>query len=122
MTQALTRVLFNGECPICNAEMCHYAAHAREENLPIIFDDLNRTDLSVWGVTEDQAARQLHVLHGGRLHVGMAAFVVLWAQLPRHAWAARLARLPGVRGVLDWGYCRIAAPWLYRRHLRRRIK
>lgn len=122
MTQVLTRVLFNGDCPICKAEMCHYAAQAGEANLPITFDDLNRTDLSAWGVTEDQAARQLHVLHGGQLHVGMAAFVVLWAQMPRYAWAARLARLPGVFGVLDWGYRRIAAPWLYRRHLRRRLQ
>lgn len=122
MTEPRTRALYNGACPICDAEMCHYAGYARDAGLAIAFDDLNRTDLAAWGVTEDQAARVLHVLHDGRLHVGMAAFVVLWAQMPRYAWAARLARLPGVFGVLDWGYRRIAAPWLYRRHLRRKAK
>ena len=122
MTQPRTRALYNGDCPICDAEMCHYAGYAQAKDLSIAFDDLNRTDLAAWGVTEDQAARVLHVLHDGRLHVGMAAFVVLWTQMPRYAWAARLARLPGVFGVLDWGYRRIAAPWLYRRHLRRLAK
>jgi predicted DCC family thiol-disulfide oxidoreductase YuxK len=120
MTQPRTRALYNGDCPICDAEMCHYAGYVQAKDLSIAFDDLNRTDLTAWGVTEDQAARVLHVLHDGRLHVGMAAFVVLWTQMPRYAWAARLARLPGVFGVLDWGYRRIAAPWLYRRHLRRK--
>lgn len=122
MTETRTRALYNGECPICDAEMCHYAGYARGKGLPIAFDDLTRADLSAWGVTEDQAARQLHVLHDGRLHVGMAAFVVLWGQMPRYAWAARLARIPGVFGVLDWGYSRLAAPWLYRRHLQRKAQ
>lgn len=120
MTQARTRALYNGECPICDAEICHYAGYAARTGLPIAFDDLNRTDLAAWGVSADQAARQLHVLHDGRLHVGLAAFAVLWDQMPRYRWAARLARMPRLFGVLDWVYRCIAAPWLYRRHLRRK--
>jgi hypothetical protein len=52
---------------------------------------------------------------------GMTAFVVLWAQMPRYARAARVARRPGVFGALRWGCSRIAAPWLHRRHLRRTV-
>ncbi len=122
MTEARTRALYNGDCPICDAEICHYKGYADRAGLPIAFDDLNRTDLSAWGVTEDQAAQALHVQHDGQLHVGLAAFVVLWAQMPRYRWLARVARLPGVFAVLDWGYRRIAAPWLYRRHLRRKAQ
>lgn len=115
-----TRALYNGDCPICDAEMCHYADYARGQGLPIAFDDLTRTDLSDWGVTEDAATRLLHVLHKGQLHVGFDAFLVLWDQLPRYRWAARLCRTPGLYQVLDWGYEHIVARYIYRRHLRRK--
>jgi predicted DCC family thiol-disulfide oxidoreductase YuxK len=102
--------------------MCHYADYARGANLPIAFDDLTRTDLTAWAVTEDAATRLLHVLHQGQLHVGFDAFLVLWDQLPRYRWAARVCRTPGLYQVLDWGYVNIAARYIYRRHLRRKAR
>lgn len=117
-----TRALYNGDCPICDAEMCHYADYAQGRNLPIAFDDLTRTDLSAWGVTEDAATRLLHVLHNGKLHVGFDAFLVLWAQLPRYAWAARMCRIPGLYHLLDWGYEHVVARYIYMRHLRRKAR
>ena len=62
MTQSDTRVLYNHDCPICRAEITHYADYAGREGLAIGFDDLNRVDLGMWGVTADQAARRLHVV------------------------------------------------------------
>lgn len=117
-----TRALYNGDCPICDAEMCHYANYARGANLPIAFDDLTRTDLSAWGVTEDAATRLLHVLHNGKLHVGFDAFLVLWDQLPRYRWAARMCRTPGLYHLLDWGYEHVVARYIYMRHLRRKAR
>ena len=122
MSETPTRALYNGDCPVCDAEMCHYADYAQAKGLPIAFDDLTRTDLAVWGVTEDAATRLLHVLHKGQLHVGFDAFLVLWAQMPRYAWAARLCRLPGLYHVLDWGYEHIVARIIYNRHLRRKAR
>lgn len=118
----VTRALYNGDCPICDAEMCHYADYAKGRNLPIAFDDLTRVDLTQWGVTEDAATRLLHVLHDGRLHVGFDAFLVLWDQMPRYRWAARLCRLPILYQVLDWGYEHVAARIIYNRHLRRKAR
>lgn len=114
------RVLYNADCPVCRAEIDHYAAHARTRDLPIRFDDLNGTDLALWGISPEDAARRLHVLHEGRVVAGMDAFRLLWQAMPRYRWLARFTGWPIVRPVIDSIYQRIAAPWLYRAHLRRR--
>ncbi len=51
--------------------------------------------------------RRFHVRAGdGRLLSGAAAFVEVWARLPRWRWAARAASIPGALTVLEWGYRR----------------
>lgn len=115
-----TRALYNGDCPICNAEMCAYADYAAEHDLPVAFDDLTKNDFSQWGVTEDEATRLLHVIHEGKLHVGFDAMVTLWAQMPRMQRVARVCRLPGIFQLLDFGYKHIVARWIYLRHQRRK--
>ncbi|MGX0904320.1 putative DCC family thiol-disulfide oxidoreductase YuxK [Roseovarius sp. MBR-79] len=117
-----TRALFNGDCPVCKSEMAVYEGYAARAALPIAFDDLNRTDLDRWGVTEDEAARLLHVLHEGRLHVGFDAFLVLWDQMPRYRWLARIGRVPGVCHLCRWGYTHIVARIIYARHKRRQAR
>ena len=111
-----TRALYNGDCPICRAGMCNYQHHANDDDLPIAFDNLNKTDLAIWGVTEDAATRLLHVVHEGRLHIGFDAVVTLWEQMPHYHRRARLARLPIVFPVLSWGYRHIVARGVYLRH------
>lgn len=112
-------VLYNGTCPICRAEIDHYAAYAERHDLGIRFDDLNGPDLARWGLDADTAARRLYVLQEGELVSGLAAFRVLWAQMPRYRVLHWLTGVPGIRGLANWGYERVAAPWLYRRHIAR---
>ncbi len=114
-----TRVLYNAACPVCRAEIDHYARHARAEGLPLRFDALDGPDLGLFGVTADEAARRLHVLQDGRVLAGLPAFRALWAAMPRYRWLARVTGLPGVGPVTDLLYERVAAPLLYRMHLRR---
>ena len=119
MTQPDTRVLYNHDCPVCRAEITHYADYAGREGLAIGFDDLNRVDLGLWGVTADQAARRLHVVHEGRVLSGLPAFITLWQQMPRYRWLARIVALPGIRQAATLVYDHVLAPLLYRSHLRR---
>lgn len=119
---ANTRALYNSDCPVCNAEMCRYAAYSKGEGLPVAFDDLNDIDLAQWGVTEDAASRLLHVLHNGKLYIGFEAVVILWDQMPRYRWMARIARLPLLYDALDWGYAHVVARIIYARRKRRQAK
>jgi predicted DCC family thiol-disulfide oxidoreductase YuxK len=83
------------------------------------FEDLNEQDLSDWGVTLDQAARRLHVLKNGQVWSGIPAFLILWQDLLRYRWLARVVGWPGVRHLAVLIYDWILAPVLYRWHLRR---
>lgn len=119
MADTDTRVLYNHDCPVCRAEITHYADYAGREGLAIGFDDLNRVDLGMWGVSADQAARRLHVVHEGRVLSGIPAFITLWQQMPRYRWLARIVGLPGLRQIATVVYDHILAPVLYWTHLRR---
>ncbi len=119
---AQTRALYNSDCPVCNAEMCSYDAYSKTKDLPIAFDDLNQIDMDAWGVTEDEATRLLHVIHNDQLYVGFEAMVILWEQMPRYRWMARIARLPVIYQIADWSYVHIVARIIYNRHLRRKAR
>ena len=120
MTQPTqTAVLYNAQCPVCNFEISHYAKYAEKLALPIRFDDLNTDARNAWDLTEDQAARRLYVVHEGELSSGIPAFLVLWRQMPRYRWLARLVGLPGVRQGAELAYDWVLAPLIYRWHLAR---
>ena len=78
-----TRVLFNEDCPICNAEICHYRKYAETNGIELHFDELGETDLSLYGVSKDQGAKRLHVISDGKVIHGLPAFQKLWTQMPR---------------------------------------
>jgi predicted DCC family thiol-disulfide oxidoreductase YuxK len=117
--EATTSVLYNADCPVCSFEIGHYARYAGDKGLPIRFDDLNSDARDRWGIDADTAARRLYVLHEGALTSGIPAFLVLWAQMPRYRWVARVVGLPGVRQVATVAYDHVLAPLIYRWHLRR---
>lgn len=121
MLRAMTEtVLYNGKCPICAAEIAQYRAQAIAADAPLDFVDLHEAALDDWGISPDQAARRLHLRKGGQVISGFPAFLAIWQELPRLRWLARVLSLPGLRHLAGWGYERIAAPILYRLHLRRR--
>ncbi len=117
-----TRILYNADCPICNAEICHYRVYAERRGISFGFDDLTTIDPIAYGITQDQAARRLHVLHNGAVLSGMPAFRVIWSQMPRYRWIARITSWPVLRQMSDAVYDWILAPPLYWMHRRRVAK
>ena len=114
-----TRVLFNEDCPICNAEICHYRNYAEQKGIELYFDKLGETDLSLYGVNKDQGAKRLHVISDGQVIHGLPAFQKLWAEMPRYKILATVTNFPIVREIAALVYDRILAPLLYRSHLKR---
>ena len=102
-----TRILFNAKCPICNAEICHYRDYAEERGIVMGFDDLNQIDPAPYGVNRIDAAKRLHVLHEGSVISGVPAFVVIWQQLPRYRWLAKIVSLPIVHFLSNLIYLHI---------------
>ncbi|MEP1585814.1 MAG: DUF393 domain-containing protein [Tateyamaria sp.] len=114
-----TRVLYNADCPVCSFEIDHYVSYVGRKDLPIRFEDLNEDIANDWGLTQDTAARRLYVLKDGQLHSGIPAFIVLWKDMPRYRWLARLVALPGLHWLANFAYDHMLAPLIYRWHLRR---
>ena len=100
---ALT-VYFDGACPLCRAEIAHYAAEPGAAQL--CFRDVSR-DAPAPGpdLTAADALARFHVrTSDGSLLSGAAAFAAIWRLLPRWRWVARVAGLPGAMTVLEAGY------------------
>ncbi|MEM7521143.1 MAG: DUF393 domain-containing protein [Pseudomonadota bacterium] len=115
-----TEVLYNGSCPICSREVNQYIKISEKAALPIRYDDLsNANALMDWNITAEDAAKRFHVRKGGETYAGIPAFIVLWQDIPQMQWLARLVSLPGVHWAACTVYDHIAAPLLYRMHLRR---
>jgi predicted DCC family thiol-disulfide oxidoreductase YuxK len=112
-----TRVLYNETCPVCRIEIDAYRRRAAAKGLPIRFDRLDRAE--DWGLTADQAARRLHVWQDGQVLSGLDAFRALWSAMPGWRWLARATGWPLVRPLARLLYDRVAAPLLYRAHLKR---
>ena len=113
------RVLFNEDCPICNAEICHYRKYAEKKGIKLYFDKLGETDLSLYGVSKDQGAKRLHIISDGQVIHGLPAFQKLWKEMPRYKILAILTNFPIVREIAALIYDKILAPLLYKSHLKR---
>lgn len=99
-------VLYDGACPLCRREIAHVQGLAqRQGDSALCFVDISR-DQEV-ACADERAAllARFHVQRadGSRLN-GAAAFVAMWGRLPGWRWLARLARLPGVLGLLELAY------------------
>lgn len=115
-----TEVLYNAACPICRREIEHYEKISTRDALPIRYDDLGDTEtLARWGIDAQAAAQRLHVRKDGQTYAGIPAFIVLWRDIPRLNWLARLVSLPGVYWSANKVYDHILAPLLYRWHVAR---
>ncbi len=112
-----TRVLYNDTCPVCSFEIDAYRKRALAADLPIRFDTLS--DAAKWGLTPDQAARRLHVVHQGQLLSGIPAFRALWSEMPHLHWLARLTGRPFIGAAAITLYDQLLAPLLFWMHVRR---
>jgi len=97
-------VYFDGACPLCRAEIAHYAA--QDGAAALCFRDVAHSPGPLGpGLTREQAMARFHVRSAdGALLSGAAAFVAIWRLLPRWRWAARLAGLPGGMLLLEGAY------------------
>lgn len=108
-------VYYDGKCGLCAREIRHYKRIAPEG----VFDwqDITHTPDSFTqkGYTLAEGLKALHAEdESGRMHIGVAAFILIWRHLPRWRWLARFASLPGIRHMGGFAYDRFAN-WRFKR-------
>ena len=114
-----TTILFNGDCEICSKEIFVYRSYGISEGLPLDFKDINVTDLNPFGLTRDETARQLHVIKNSELFVGVKAFIVLWNEMPKYRFLAKIFSLPGLAKIAQFFYYHVISRYLYNRDIKR---
>lgn len=116
MSKEIT-VIYNDTCPICAREVNAY--RKRTDAADVQYHGLSEGGLSRYGLTEDSAARQFHVMQDGKRLEGVDAFAALWARIPRLRWLGWLVTRPGIRVIARVVYAWCLAPLLYAFHRRR---
>lgn len=98
-------VYFDGACPVCSREIAMYRRQPGAEQVGWV--DVTACDAAALGtgLNRDAALARLHLRRAdGTLVSGAAAFIGLWASLPRTAWIARLLDHRPIVALLDLGY------------------
>lgn len=97
-------VYYDGACPLCRAEIGHYKACRGAD--AVSFVDVSQPDADAGAdLPREAALARFHVRDAhGRLVSGAAGFATLWSVLPGWRPAARIARLPVIRGILELAY------------------
>lgn len=97
-------IYFDGSCPLCRAEIGYY--RRRDSDGAFCFVDVSNPDAELHqDLTQEKAMARFHVnTSDGQLLSGAAAFVAVWAQLPKWRWLARIAARPRVTALLEYGY------------------
>ena len=109
--------LYNGACPVCGPEVRRYQRLDARHGGDLGWRDIAQDPavLQDLGLDLEDVKERLHVVDGeGRIHIGVDAFAVLWAELPGHRWLAATIKAPVIRPVARFVYDRILAPALYR--------
>ncbi len=114
--------LYYGACPVCGPEIRRYQRIDARRGDELGWQDISQSseNLAALGLDLEDVKERLHVVdQSGRIHIGVDAFIVLWAALPGHRWLSALVGAPLIRPVATWTYDRILAPALYRWNRRR---
>lgn len=111
----LTEMYYNGECPVCNAEMSHYARLCADSLKTLRFiDSMQRPDaLAECGLRTDHLERRVYLKDSkGRIVSGLPALIELWLRMPRYRWLAKLTSVPVLKPMSIGLYDHVIAPGL----------
>lgn len=108
-------VYYNGECPVCRAEMTNYAKLCAAEGSDIRFIDStqNADSFAAEGLRREHLEGRVYLRDArGRIVSGMPAIIALWSRVPGHRWLAKVADIPVIRPLTAMAYDHVLAPAL----------
>ena len=88
----MIKVLFNDSCPICSKEINHYKSIENSIN----WIDINDLEVAskISGKNHRELLRRLHVIQDDKVFSGVKAFIIMWENIPKYKWIARIVSTP----------------------------
>jgi uncharacterized protein (TIGR01777 family) len=108
-------IYFNGDCPVCRAEMSHYAKRCSADQPGLHFiDSIQQPDgLADCRLRGEHLERRVYVRDAqGQLLSGMPAILALWTRVPGYQALARVLSWPLLRPTSVVLYDHLVAPTL----------
>ena len=111
-----TIVFYDGGCGLCTKEINHYRRYDRNQDIDWVDIQSGSNWLSLLGIPQSDALRELHVLRwDGVVVKGAAAFASMWSRLPRYSWLGKLLYRFHMLPMADWFYRKFAT-WHFKNH------
>ena len=108
-------VFFDDQCGLCSKEIAYYQKITLPNTINWLALSESQVTLEAKGIDYICALKHLHAVDNeNNIYIGVAAFIVVWQQLPRWRWLAKVARFKPVNWFLKLGY-RWFAEWRFRR-------
>lgn len=111
----LTEIYYNGECPVCNAEMSHYARLCADSQESLRFIDAMQrpNEFAECGLRREHLERRVYLKDSkGRISSGLPALIELWSRMPQYRWLARVLTVPVISAASNALYDHVIAPSL----------
>lgn len=110
----MIKVYYDGKCGLCSKEINYYKSIAPHNKFKWLDIASNPKPLKSIKTTQEQALKLLHVQdHNGKVHIGVAAFCVIWRELPYWKWLAPIVSFPLVLSPLS-GVYKLFANWRFK--------
>ena len=109
-------IYYNDACPICDGEIAHYRKLTDADALALRFHEISReaTDLEHYRLSTDDLKKRLYVIdETGNMKGGAEAFILVWQQIPRYRWAARVLAWKPTFWLAEMVYDGVVAPCLF---------
>lgn len=98
-------VYFDGLCPLCSREIAHYQGMRGSERIRFVDITSPSFDSVREGLDPAAIHRELHAKDAdGRILTGVAAFILIWRQLPSMRWLVPVASFSPVNLALRGAY------------------
>jgi len=108
-------IYYNDACPICDGEIAHYRKLTDADALALRFHEISRdaAHLKQYRLSTEDLKRRLYLIdQTGNLKGGADAFLLIWREIPRYRWAARLLAWKPVFWLAEIVYDGLVAPCL----------
>ena len=108
-------VFFDDQCGMCSKEIAYYQKITPANTINWFPLSKSQLALQTQGIDYLSALKHLHAVDNeNNIYIGVAAFIVIWQQLPRWRWLAKFARFKPVNWLLRHGY-KWFAEWRFKR-------